>query len=91
MVFLAGPRQVGKTSMAEHLLHSENESKGYFSWDDDEFKKLWIKNPKNIFETHSLIVLDEIHKDSQWKTRLKGLYDLYKNKTRITFYEWMIT
>lgn len=84
IAFVSGPRQVGKTSMAENiLLSSSGNLNSYFSWDDDEFRKLWIKNPKAVFNEHSLLVLDEIHKDRQWKNRLKGLYDNYKNKVKI--------
>ncbi|MCC7459861.1 MAG: ATP-binding protein [Proteobacteria bacterium] len=84
IAFVSGPRQVGKTSMAENILKSQiGNLDSYFSWDDDEFRKIWIKNPKAIFEGRSLLVLDEIHKDRQWKNRLKGMYDQYKNKIKM--------
>lgn len=83
IAFVSGPRQVGKTSMAQNILEAAGHENGYYSWDDDEFRKLWLKNPKSIFDSQSLLVLDEIHKDRQWKNRLKGLYDLYKNKAQI--------
>lgn len=83
IAFISGPRQVGKTSMAEAILAEFAEGNGaYCSWDDDEFKKIWVKNPKAIVERNGLVVLDEIHKDRQWKNRLKGLYDLYRKTTR---------
>ncbi|NDG84794.1 MAG: ATP-binding protein [Proteobacteria bacterium] len=80
IAFLSGPRQVGKTSLSKQILGG---GPGYFTWDDDEFKKLWIQNPKRIFENHGRVVLDEIHKDRSWKNRLKGLFDLYSEGTRI--------
>lgn len=83
IAFVCGPRQVGKTSMAEDILRSEPEPSGYFSWDDDEFRKLWLRNPKAIFQNRSLVVLDEVHKDRQWKNRIKGMYDPYKTQVKI--------
>ncbi|MCB0350126.1 MAG: ATP-binding protein [Bdellovibrionales bacterium] len=81
IAFISGPRQVGKTTLAEHLLYDTNQSKNYFSWDDDDFRKIWIKGPKAFLSTiakGSTLVFDEIHKDRKWKSKLKGLYDLYK-------------
>lgn len=82
IAFISGPRQVGKTSMAEAILKEARISRGYFTWDDDEFRKLWLKQPKRILEDAKLIVLDEIHKDRFWKNKLKGLYDLHKNEVK---------
>jgi predicted AAA+ superfamily ATPase len=84
IAFITGPRQVGKTTLSENILaHSKHANQNYFSWDDEEFRKIWIKSPKNIFAGNKIIVLDEIHKDRNWKTRLKGLYDQYKKDTQI--------
>lgn len=82
IAFISGPRQIGKTTLAQQILTDKKADNGYFSWDDDEFKKIWAKNPKLILEatTAECLVLDEIHKDRQWKNKLKGIYDLYKNK-----------
>jgi predicted AAA+ superfamily ATPase len=82
IAFISGPRQVGKTAMAQSILKSVDSENSYFSWDDDEFRKVWLKQPKRILDDANLVVLDEIHKDRLWKNRLKGLYDLYKDKTR---------
>lgn len=81
IAFLTGPRQVGKTTIAQAILEDMRSPQNYFSWDDDEFRKIWIKNPKVILEgkkAQSLFVFDEIHKDRKWKQRLKGVYDLNK-------------
>jgi len=85
IAFLTGPRQVGKTTVAQAILEANKFSGNYYSWDDDEFRKIWVKSPKIILENktqNSILVFDEIHKDRKWKSRLKGLYDLYKKDFR---------
>lgn len=82
IAFINGPRQVGKTTMAKGLLAELGQSSHYFTWDDDEFRKLWVKSPKEIpsqLKSGSTLVLDEIHKDRKWKNKLKGIYDLFKD------------
>ena len=71
MVFLGGPRQVGKTTLARSL--SSNES--YLNWDDSEDRERILKRE---LPTNRLWIFDEIHKYKQWRNYLKGLYD--KNK-----------
>lgn len=79
IAFVSGPRQVGKTTLAQAILSDRGGQ--YYSFDDVDFKKAWIKNPKLLVGSEQpLIVFDEIHKDRLWKTKLKGLYDLYKNR-----------
>jgi predicted AAA+ superfamily ATPase len=75
MAFISGPRQVGKTTLARGLLSSEANS---FTWDDQRFRLRWVKDPVDSIADRDLgpILLDELHKDRRWKTRLKGLYDL---------------
>jgi predicted AAA+ superfamily ATPase len=74
MAFISGPRQVGKTTLARNLLHDSN---NYFSWDLSDFRKNWARSPMKSIESRGEgpILLDEIHKDRQWKTRIKGIYD----------------
>ncbi len=81
IAFISGPRQVGKTTMVESILTKFHQSANYFNWDDDDFRKLWLKGPKVLVENMkkgSMIAFDEIHKDLRWKIKLKGLYDLFK-------------
>jgi len=83
MAFITGPRQVGKTTLAHQLLTTKKSEEFYFNFDDEEFKRIRTKNPKDLiknlnFQKNDLIIFDEIHKDSKWKSKLKGLYDLYK-------------
>jgi hypothetical protein len=78
MVFLSGPRQVGKTTLALRLLHGDEAHPAYLNWDsmDDQDKILNQEFPPN----QKLIVFDEIHKYSRWRNYLKGLYDKTKSK-----------
>ena len=75
MAFVSGPRQVGKTTLARQLVPSPA---NYFTWDDTAFKRAWVRSPVESIATRisAPIILDEIHKDRRWKTRLKGLFDL---------------
>lgn len=77
MVFVAGPRQVGKTTLARMLLDSPQ---GYLNWDvaDDRESILRRELPPG-----ELLVLDEIHKYRGWRNYLKGLYDGRRRATRI--------
>jgi predicted AAA+ superfamily ATPase len=78
MVFLSGPRQVGKTTLATQLLGGDENHPAYFNWDhtEDQGKLLNYQLPTD----ERLIVLDEIHKYSRWRNWLKGLYDKTKSK-----------
>jgi uncharacterized protein len=69
MVLVAGPRQVGKTTLARQILGRRT---GYLNWDvaDDRERILLRELP-----TSPLWVFDEIHKYRSWRNYLKGLYD----------------
>jgi predicted AAA+ superfamily ATPase len=68
MVFLAGPRQVGKTTLAKSLFKRRQ----YLNWDVDEDRRLILKKE---FTKSDLWVFDEIHKFKTWRNYLKGIYD----------------
>ena len=55
IVFLGGPRQVGKTTLAKQLLKSEA---GYLNWDYPEHRKKMLQME---FPKQSVLVLDELH------------------------------
>lgn len=77
MAFVSGPRQVGKTTLAKVLLRAR-ETGRYCTWDDVEFRRGWVKDPKRLVPEgpgRPLLVLDEIHKGRLWKRSLKGVYD----------------
>ena len=83
MVFVGGPRQVGKTTLAISLLgHDQDESSpGYLNWDVLADREDILQ--ERIPSGQSRIVLDEVHKYAEWRNLMKGLYD--KNKTSVSF------
>lgn len=72
MVFLAGPRQAGKTTLAKKIA-SEFSSTAYLNYDRLEDRKIMKKEA--WLPSTELLVLDEIHKMPKWKNFLKGIYD----------------
>jgi len=81
MVFLGGPRQVGKTTLALSFLQSTDSPSSYFNWDLKEHRER-IRSETLPTDT-ALLVLDEIHKFPRWRRLVKGLFDVYGRKTRI--------
>lgn len=83
MVFIGGPRQVGKTTLSLSFLgtRASTKSSAYLNWDalDDRSKILEQKIPSE----QKIVILDEIHKYARWRSLVKGLYD--KNKEEIQF------
>jgi predicted AAA+ superfamily ATPase len=77
MVFVAGPRQVGKTTLARGL---RGASRGYLNWDiaEDRARILARELP-----TSALWIFDEIHKYRGWRALLKGLFDGRRATQRI--------
>ena len=69
MVFVAGPRQVGKTTLARSLPGAEA---GYLNWDIAEDRERILRRK---LPAAALWVFDEIHKYRDWRNYLKGLYD----------------
>lgn len=80
MVFIGGPRQVGKTTLSLHLLALQKKDKlknkitdAYFNWDVKKSRQLLLSGQ---LETNShLIIFDEIHKYARWRNLVKGFYD----------------
>ncbi len=77
MVFVAGPRQVGKTTLARALPGGR---RGYLNWDisADRTRILAQELP-----SAKLWIFDEIHKYKSWRGLLKGLYDGRRKGQRI--------
>ena len=69
MVFVAGPRQVGKTTLSQALPGADT---GYLNWDVAEHRERILKRELPV---SNLWIFDEIHKYRQWRNYLKGLYD----------------
>jgi len=78
MAFVAGPRQVGKTTTCRFF----TESLSYLNYDLEDDRLLILEGPKAIVEklglgTAGIIVFDELHKFPNWKNFLKGFFDEY--------------
>ncbi|MBI5274121.1 MAG: ATP-binding protein [Chlamydiales bacterium] len=80
MVLLAGPRQVGKTTLAKAIA-KEFESSIYLNYDRLEDRKLILQEA--WIPSVELIILDEIHKMPEWKNYLKGIYDTKSEHQKI--------
>lgn len=83
MVFMAGPRQVGKTTFAKQLLEKGELplQDRYMNWDSPEDRENIIRERFPISE--GLLVLDEIHKYSRWRQVVKGLFDTRGSELKI--------
>ena len=85
MLFMAGPRQTGKTTLAQSLAESYA-NHAYLSWDILSHRSRLIENPtffeeiERKDESTPLVVFDEIHKYKDWKNYLKGIYDQFRNE-----------
>ena len=77
MVFVVGPRQVGKTTLALDL---PGGSAGYLNWDADHHRERILRRE---LPATDLWVFDEIHKYARWRGFLKGLYDERRPGQRI--------
>ncbi|MBW1819270.1 MAG: ATP-binding protein [Deltaproteobacteria bacterium] len=83
MVFVGGPRQCGKTTLAKHLCQEEGADIGerYLNWDDAKDRENIIK--ENFPSGRGVLILDEIHKYRRWRQVVKGLYDKRGDELRI--------
>ena len=85
MVFLGGPRQVGKTTLCLKFLNpSSIKNPAYLNWDDSVARHN-IKTAELPVDK-KVVCFDEIHKFKNWRSLIKGLYDTKKYK-----YKFLIT
>lgn len=77
MVFVAGPRQVGKTTLAQRLTGAKA---GYLNWDVAEHRERILRRE---LPATKLWVFDEFHKYRSWRNYLKGLFDNRRTGQRI--------
>jgi uncharacterized protein len=91
MIFLMGPRQVGKTTLSRDAAKDGARSV-YFNWDNPAERLLFLEGPDSIaaqadldvlHESPPILIFDEIHKFNKWKIFLKGFFDKYEKKARI--------
>lgn len=76
MVFVGGPRQVGKTTLCRNFVAAQFKNPAYFNWDNRTDRKAisaatWPGDA-------DLLIFDEIHKYRPWKGFIKGEYDKHK-------------
>lgn len=84
MVFIGGPRQVGKTTLSKRLLEGCQPPGEYLSWDNDEDRQ--VIRSKQWPSESPLVVFDELHKLPLWKRWIKGVYD-----TKLKNQQYLVT
>jgi hypothetical protein len=80
IVFIVGPRQVGKTWLARRIGESFPNNV-YLNY--DRFEDRRIIHEENWLPDTDLLILDELHKMPGWKRFLKGVYDTRPEGMRI--------
>lgn len=89
MAIVSGPRQVGKTTLAQKL---EIKNSLYLNWDELAHRNSILQGSDAVAELAKLqllteqkplIIFDEIHKYKDWKQWLKGFYDRYGNDSSV--------
>jgi hypothetical protein len=77
MVLVAGPRQVGKTSLSLKI----GGKSGYLNWDIPEHREKILL--REFPPAKNILILDEIHKNRDWRSFLKSLTDDITTKRKI--------
>ena len=80
IVFIIGPRQVGKTWLAKDIARSFSNTV-YLNYDRREDRE--IISQESWLESTELLILDELHKMKGWKNYLKGIYDTKPDHLKI--------
>jgi hypothetical protein len=83
MVFVGGPRQVGKTTFALSFLgkRADETHPAYLNWDHPDVPPRLRR--AELPAGAPLLLLDEIHKYSRWRNLLKGIYDTERSRRKI--------
>ncbi len=81
MAFVAGPRQVGKTTTCMAFADQPH----YFNWDSEDHRRAILNGPTAVADaigvtTVRTVIFDELHKYPGWKNFLKGFYDTISHK-----------
>ena len=83
MVFVGGPRQVGKTTLSHNIASSYNNSV-YLNNDSKENRNTILN--QSWYKNADLVIFDELHKTRNWKRWIKGIYD-----TKPEHQQYMVT
>jgi predicted AAA+ superfamily ATPase len=83
-----GARQVGKTTMIEHILNNiKNKKIIKISFNNIDIKDLFVNNTDEFIKRYikgvDILFIDEIHYAKDSGKIFKYIYDLYKNKIKI--------
>ncbi len=82
MVFVGGPRQVGKTTLSLSFLNPPTiDNPAYLNWDSRRGREIIQKS--QIPPVAPCLVFDEVHKYPRWRNLLKGWHDTLKDRTKI--------
>jgi len=81
MVFVGGPRQVGKTTMALEILGATSSHPAYLNWDSQAVRKMLISG--GLPSDEDMLIFDEIHKYKDWRNLIKGYYDSFKGQKQL--------
>ena len=86
MVFVSGPRQVGKTTLCETFQDC------YLNWDKSDHRAVILKGESAVMEFAGaarprerppVLTFDELHHFKKWKGFLKGFFDLYWKQVKV--------
>jgi uncharacterized protein len=81
MVFIGGPRQVGKTKISQQVAQAHFNRYEYFNWDVYQDQKRIIDY--SFSPDSELLIFDEVHKYKNWKNHIKGIFDSRHEKHHI--------
>ncbi len=91
MLFLVGPRQVGKTTTSLEVSEPYKHH-FYFNWDNQNDRLKIVEGPDEVANAIQLdtlrqslpvVIFDELHKYRKWKIFLKGFFDKYSKRVHI--------
>jgi len=88
MILLPGPRQVGKTTLAQMALESSPDGGVYLNWDVASHRRRILSGEDLLADwrrpsKRPMIVFDELHKMRRFKSWLKGFYDEFRNEAAV--------
>jgi hypothetical protein len=88
IIAVVGARQVGKTTMIEHILeNTKNKKIIKISFNNINTKDLFINNTEEFIKIYiknvDILFIDEIHYAKDAGRILKYIYDIYKDKIKI--------